>query len=222
MNTKVDFIPLDYQAPSEEELLKRSRSILKLLKKRRTVREFSTKPVPDEVIMNCIEAAGTAPSGAHMQPWHFVVVRDAGIRKQIREAAEKEERANYELRYSEEMKQDIARLETHFEKPYLEHAPVLIVVFKESYRIDENHVRRKNYYVNESVGIATGMLITALHYSGLVALPHTPSPMKFLNNILQRPRNEVPTIIFPVGYPADGITVPNLKRKPLEEIVTLF
>ena len=222
MNNKVDFVPLDYRAPTEEELLNRSQAFLKMMKKRRTVREFSTRPVPDEVIINCIEAAGTAPSGAHMQPWHFVVVKDPVIKRQIREAAEKEEKTNYEMRYSAEMKMDIARLETRFEKPYLEEAPVLIVVFKESYRIDENQVRRKNYYVNESVGIATGLLITALHYSGLVALPHTPSPMKFLNGILKRPSNEVPTVLFPVGFPDDDITVPDLKRKPLESITTVF
>ncbi|MDG5767736.1 nitroreductase family protein [Balneolales bacterium ANBcel1] len=222
MSHNVNFLPLEYRKPSEQELLKRSREFLLLMKRRRTVRDFSEEPIPDEVVMNCIEAAGTAPSGAHMQPWHFVVVRDAGIKKQIREAAEKEERMNYELRFSGSMKEDIARLETNFEKPYLEKAPVLIAVFKESYRVDENGVRKKNYYVNESVGIATGLLITALHNAGLVALPHTPSPMKFLNTILKRPSNETPTVLFPVGYPADDISVPDLKRKPLNEIVTVY
>lgn len=222
MASKVNFLPLDYQKPTPDELIERSRSFLNLMKKRRTVRDFSEEPVPDEVIMNCIEAAGTAPSGAHKQPWHFVVIKDPSIKNEIRHAAENEERQNYESRFSAEMKQDIAQLETHFEKPYLEKAPVLIAVFKESYRVDEHQVRRKNYYVNESVGIAAGMLITALHTAGLVALPHTPSPMKFLNRILKRPSNETPVILFPAGYPGADIKVPDLKRKPLKEIVTVF
>ncbi len=221
MTDKVSFSPLNYHKPDTQELIDRSGSFLELMKKRRTVREFSSEPVPDEVIYNCIEAAGTAPSGAHMQPWHFVVVKNPEIKRQIRLAAEKEERTNYEMRYSEEMKKDISRLETNFEKPFLEHAPVLITVFKESYRL-ENQVRKKNYYVNESVGIATGMLITALHYSGLVALPHTPSPMRFLNQILKRPGNEVPTVLFPVGYPAENTKVPDLRRRPRNEILTVI
>ncbi|MDI6400645.1 nitroreductase family protein [Balneolaceae bacterium ANBcel3] len=222
MNKSISYQPLSYEKPSKEELLKRSEAFLDLMKKRRTVREFSPEPVPDEVILNCIEAAGTAPSGAHLQPWHFVVVKNREIKKEIREAAEHEERINYEMRFSENMKQDIAMLETNFQKPFLEAAPVLIAVFKESYRIDDHQVRRKNYYVNESVGIATGLLITALHYAGLVALPHTPSPMRFLNKILNRPANETPVILFPVGYPKEDTTVPELHRKPLEEIVTRF
>ncbi len=221
MQKSINFSPLEYEKPSPGEILERSRSFLKLMKIRRTVREFSDEPVPDEVLMNCIEAAGTAPSGAHMQPWHFVLVKDPQIRKQIRIAAEKEERTNYEMRYSEEMKKDIEKLETNFEKPYLEHAPSLIAVFKESYRI-ENQIRRKNYYVNESVGIATGLLITALHYSGLVTLPHTPSPMRFLNEILHRPGNESPILLLPVGYPAEGTCVPDLQRKPMEKLLTVF
>ncbi len=221
MADKINFSPLEYEKPSADELLQRSRLFLELIKKRRTVREFSDEPVPEEVIRNCIEAAGTAPSGAHMQPWHFVVVRDPDIKKQIRLAAEKEERINYEMRYSDEMKKDIEKLETNFEKPFLEHAPVLIAVFKESYRI-ENHIRRKNYYVNESVGIATGFLITALHYAGLVCLPHTPSPMRFLNEILHRPGNESPTVVLPVGYPSENTRVPDLNRKPLSQIMSEF
>jgi iodotyrosine deiodinase len=221
MTSKFPFSPLEYIKPSELELEEHSRSFLELMKKRRTVREFSDESVPENVIRNCIEAAGTAPSGAHMQPWHFVVVRDPQIKKQIRLAAEKEERINYEMRYSDEMKKDIEKLETNFEKPFLEHAPVLIAVFKESYRI-ENNIRRKNYYVNESVGIATGLLITALHYAGLVCLPHTPSPMRFLNEILKRPGNESPTIILPVGFPAEGTRVPDLNRKPLSQILSEF
>lgn len=222
MTNKVNFLPLEYEKPGQDELIEHSRSFLQLMKKRRTVRNFSPEPIPDEVIMNCIEAAGTAPSGAHMQPWHFVVVKNAGIKKEIRQAAEKEERNNYEMRFSEEMKQDIARLETHIEKPFLEEAPVLIAVFKQSYRLDKNNIRRTNYYVNESVGIATGLLITALHVAGLVSLPHTPSPMKFLNDILKRPFNETPTVLLPVGYPVENTHVPALKRKPLEEIVSVF
>ncbi len=221
MTSQIPFSLLEYKKPTVEELNERSLSFLQLMKKRRTVREFSDESVPQEVIRNCIEAAGTAPSGAHMQPWHFVVVRDREIRKQIRFAAEKEERINYEMRYSDEMKKDIEKLETNFEKPFLEDAPVLIAVFKESYRI-ENNIRRKNYYVNESVGIATGLLITALHVAGLVCLPHTPSPMRFLNEILKRPGNESPTVILPVGYPAENTRVPDLNRKPLDQILTEF
>lgn len=221
MQNKTDFLPLEYQRPSREEQMERSRSFLELMKKRRTVREFSPDPVPDEVIINAVEAAGTAPSGAHMQPWHFSIVKDPAVKKQIRQAAENEERTNYEMRYSEQMKKDIARLETHFEKPFLEEAPVLITVFKQSYRV-VNQVRQKNYYVNESVGIAAGLLITALHYSGLMALTHTPSPMRFLNHILKRPVNESPILLIPVGYPAENTRVPNLKRKPLKEITSIF
>ncbi len=221
MTSKIPFSPLEYIKPTANQLMEQSQSFLDLMKKRRTVREFSDEPVPEEVIRNCIEAAGTAPSGAHMQPWHFVVVRDPEIKRQIRQAAENEERINYEMRYSDEMKKDIEKLETNFEKPFLEHVPVLIAVFKESYRI-ENHIRRKNYYVNESVGIATGLLITALHYSGLVTLPHTPSPMRFLNEILKRPGNESPTVLLPVGYPAENTQVPDLQRKPLGQIMTVF
>lgn len=221
MALKINFTRLEYQKPSSDQLIKRSHSFLELMRKRRTIREFSDESVPEEVIRNCIETAGTAPSGAHMQPWHFVVVRDGEIRKQIRLAAEKEERMNYEMRYSDEMKKDIEKLETNFEKPFLEQAPVLIAVFKESYRI-ENHVRRKNYYVNESVGIATGLLITALHYAGLVCLPHTPSPMRFLNELLKRPANETPTVLLPVGFPAENTLVPDLQRKPMDKIFTEF
>lgn len=222
MTNPVDFIPFEYQKPDASELLKRSEEFLNVMKKRRTVREFSAEPVPDEVIWHCIEAAGTAPSGANKQPWHFVVVKDPERKKQIRLAAEQEEKLNYEIRFSEQTKQDIAMLETSFQKPYLEEAPVLIAVFKESWKIDSNQVRRKNYYVNESVGIATGILITALHLAGLVVLPHTPSPMKFLNMLLERPQNESPTVLLPVGFPADQSTVPDLARKPLNEIITVF
>lgn len=221
MSTKIPFHPLQYSKPEPDTLLERSRDFLEMIKKRRTVREFSPEPVPDDVIINCIEAAGTAPSGAHMQPWHFVMVKNPEIKKQIRIAAEQEEKTNYELRFSEEMKKDIMKLETNFEKPFLETAPVLIAVFKESYRI-ENQIRRKNYYVNESVGIATGLLITALHYAGLASLPHTPSPMRFLNEILRRPANESPIVLLPVGYPAENAQVPDLKRKPLDTILTVF
>lgn len=221
MTPDTSFQPLVYEKPSPKAQLEQSRFFLEQMKKRRTVREFSSESVPDQVIRNCIETAGTAPSGAHMQPWHFVIVKDPKIRKEIRLAAEEEERLNYETRYSNQMKEDIARLETTFEKPYLEHVPVLIAVFKQSYRL-ENNIRKKNYYVNESVGIASGMLITALHYAGLVTLPHTPSPMRFLNKILNRPANETPILLLPVGYPADGVHVPDLKRKKPDEILTVF
>ena len=201
-------------------MTRRARSFRKELQRRRTVREFSTKPIPDDVIRECIAAAGTAPNGANLQPWHFVVVQDATLKKEIREAAEKEEREFYENRATGEWLEDLLPLGTDRHKPFLEKAPCLIVIFSKNYGMDDKGKKKQHYYVKESVGIATGMLVTALHHSGLATLTHTPSPMGFLNKILDRPKNERPFLILVVGYPAKGVKVPDIRKKDLDEIVT--
>jgi iodotyrosine deiodinase len=192
------------------------------LQRRRTIRTFSTRPVPREIIEECIRAAGTAPNGANMQPWHFVVVSDPGVKKHIRAGAEEEEREFYERRASEEWLEVLAPLGTDWRKPFLEEAPYLIVIFGLSNTILPDGSKRKNYYVTESVGIAAGMLITAVHHAGLASLTHTPSPMGFLNKILGRPANERPFLVLVVGYPAEGTTVPDISKKQLEEIATFI
>lgn len=184
---------------------------------RRSCRDFSDAPVPREVIANIIKTASTAPSGAHKQPWFFVAVQDPTIKKKIRIAAEAEEKEFYESRAPEEWLEDLAPLGTNWQKPFLETAPWLIVAFRKSYEMEADG-RSKNYYVQESVGIACGMLITAIHQAGLVTLTHTPSPMNFLSEILERPQNEKPFLLLPVGFPAKDAMVPDLKRKALEEI----
>lgn len=200
----------------------RSARFLEELRRRRTVRDFSDRPVPREVIESCLLAAGTAPNGANRQPWYFVVVCNPDIKRAIREAAEEEERAFYGGGASDEWLEALEHLGTNSEKPFLERAPYLIVVFAESYEVNEEGERVKNYYVTESVGIATGMLITAVHRAGLVSLTHTPSPMGFLNEILGRPKNERPFLILVVGYPAPAAVVPDIKKKALEEIATFI
>ena len=214
---------ISYQALqfSEAEMLQRSRGFYELLDKRRTVRDFSDKPVPKEVIENIIMAASTAPSGAHKQPWTFCVVADPKIKSEIRKAAEEEEYINYHGRMSEEWLEDLAPLGTDEHKPFLEIAPCLIVVFKKVYDII-NGQKRKCYYVNESVGLACGMLLAAIHNAGLVALTHTPSPMNFLQKILNRPENEKPFLLIPVGYPADEVQVPDLVRKTKDDIIIYY
>ena len=192
------------------------------MKLRRTVREFSERPVPQLVIEECIRAAGTAPSGANMQPWHFAVVSDASIKQQIRIAAEQEEREFYEHKAPQEWLDALAPLGTDEHKPFLEAAPYLIVIFAQSYGLLPDGRKVKHYYAQESVGIATGILITALHLAGLVSLTHTPSPMGFLNQILGRPAQERPFLILVVGYPANDATVPVLMKKALEEIATFL
>lgn len=193
---------------------------LSRMKRRRTVREFSPEPLPESVIENCLRAAGTAPSGANLQPWHFAVVRDPAIKQQIRVAAEAEEREFYEQRAPQEWLDALAPLGTDASKPFLETAPCLIVVFAKAYELLPDGRRVKNYYVSESVGIATGFLIQALHQAGLATLTHTPSPMAFLNEILVRPPNERPTILLVVGFPADSARVPKITKKSLEEIAS--
>lgn len=217
------FMPLEFSRMPVEESIKRSEAILRLLKKRRTVRQFSSDPVPIEIIQNAIAAAGTAPSGANQQPWRFVVVRDPEIKQKIREAAEEEERESYEHRMSPEWLEALAPLGTDWHKPHLTEAPYIIVAFRLDYGVktlpNGGQQRVKHYYPGESMGIAVGMLISALHASGLATLTHTPSPMKFLNEILGRPSNERPFVILPVGYPAEDCVVPVVTKKPIDEIM---
>ena len=218
-----DFLPLlNFPIRSADELLSRATSFFDEMARRRSVRKFSSQPVPREVIEFCIRTAGSAPSGANQQPWHFVVVDDPATKRAIRAAAEEEERAFYSERAPEEWLEAIAPMGTDAQKPFLEDASALIIVFAESTGISPTGERVKNYYVSESVGIATGFLIAALHHAGLATLTHTPSPMRFLNEILERPANERPYVLIPVGYPADDATVPDIQRKPLAEIATFI
>ena len=215
------FVPLSgYVEYAESEMVERATVYLEELRKRRTVRDFSDRPVSREVIEACILAAGTAPNGANRQPWHFAVVADPEVKRTIREAAEEEEKEFYSGRAPKEWLKALEPLGTNEEKPFLERAPYLIVIFGESYALGEDGQKEKNYYVMESVGIATGMLITAIHRAGLVSLTHTPSPMGFLNEILGRPKNERPFLILVVGYPEGDATVPGIDKKSLQQICT--
>ncbi len=223
MGTPPGLVPLSsYVEFPANEMRQRASAFLREAQGRRTVRDFSDRPVPRDIIEMCVLAAGTAPNGAHRQPWRFVVVSDLEVKRAIRVAAEEEEKAFYGGRAPEEWLEALAPLRTDEEKPFLERAPYLIVIFGESYAVEEGGERSKNYYVTESVGIATGMLITAIHRAGLVSLTHTPSPMGFLNEILGRPENERPFLILVVGYPEPEATVPELQRKSLEEIATFI
>jgi len=213
------FIPLDYERMPVEVMLDRARAFYRLMNRRRSVREFSAEVPPRECIEYAIRTAGTSPSGAHRQPWRFVLIDDPNLRRKIRVAAEEEEWESYHHRFPQEWLDALVPLGTDEHKPFLETAPYLVVVFKESYGLAPDGKRIANYYVNESVGIACGLFIAALHYMGLVTLTHTPNPMGFLSRILHRPDNEKPYILFPVGYPAEEATVPDLVRKPLAEIV---
>ncbi|MBT4752863.1 MAG: nitroreductase family protein [Candidatus Marinimicrobia bacterium] len=210
-----------YNTLTESEMVEKSLLFLDEIILRRTVRDFSNKPVPLKIIMNAVKAAASAPSGANKQPWHFVIVKDSAVKKEIRFAAEKEEKEFYEHRAPDTWLEDLNQFETDWHKPFLELAPYLIVVFKKNYDLDEQ-VKRKNYYVNESVGIASGFLLVALHNAGLATLTHTPSPMGFLEKILDRPENEKAVLLIPVGYPAEDATVPDLKKKSFEEISTII
>jgi len=219
--TKYNFIPLkDFKEYSPDEMIERSKSFYNQTKKRRTVRDFSDKPVSKEVIENCIRTAGTAPSGANLQPWHFVVVSEPEIKRQIRIAAEEEEKEFYTKRAPKEWLEALAPLGTDEQKPFLEKAPHLIAIFSKSYDLLPDGRKVKQYYSQESVGIATGILITAVHNAGLVSLTHTPSPMNFLNEILGRPNNERPFLLLVVGFPEIDAKVPDIKKKKLSEIVT--
>lgn len=217
------FIPLtSWQERSPEEMAARAATFRRQMQHRRTVRYFSGRPVAREVIEDCLLTAGTAPSGANLQPWHFVVVSDPVIKQRIRTEAEKEEHEFYRNRAPQEWLDALAPLGTDEHKPFLETAPYLIVIFAQSYGVLPDGRKVKNYYVQESVGIATGMLITAVHNAGLVSLTHTPSPMGFLNEILGRPANEKPFLILVVGYPAADAVVPDIGKKPLEEMATFL
>lgn len=216
------FVSYQKETYEIDEMLTRSKRFFEWINQRRTIRDFSDRPVPKEVIENILIAAGTAPSGAHKQPWTFCVVSNPELKKQIREAAEKEEKESYNGRMSDEWLQDLAPLGTDWEKPFLETAPFLIVVFKRSYEVTENGKKHQNYYVTESCGIACGFLLAAIHDAGLGALTHTPSPMNFLAKLLRRPENEKPYLLIPVGYPATECFVPDIKRKVLEEIAVFY
>ena len=235
------FIPLHFEDRSPDQQLQRSQEFHQCLQKRRTIREFSSKPVPFELIENAVRAASSAPSGANQQPWRFVVVTNPEIRQRLRDAAEAEERDNYDRRFPEEWLAALRPLGTDWHKPFLTDAPYLIVVFRENWgeepTPEEEAVgaaqsppadgsaqaqsihRIKHYYVMESVGIAVGMLLAALHWCGLATLTHTPSPMGFLNEVLERPSNEKAYVVIPVGYPAEDARVPDIKRKPLDEVL---
>jgi nitroreductase len=216
---KPELIPLPgYEELPVEEMRRRARELHQLLRKRRTVRDFSARAVPREILEECLLAAGTAPSGANQQPWHFVVVSDPEIKKRIREAAEAEEREFYGGRAPDEWLEALSHLGTDEHKPFLEEAPYLIVIFAQSYGVRADGSKVKHYYVSESVGIATGLLIAAVHTAGLVSLTHTPSPMGFLNEILERPAHERPFLILVVGYPKEGARVPRIAKKGLGEI----
>ncbi len=208
----------EYRRFPLEQMQSRAAAFADDLQRRRTVRDFSDEPVPAQIIRDCIRAAGTAPSGANRQPWHFAVVGSAEVKRQIREAAEVEERAFYDERAPQAWLDDLAPLGTDADKPFLETAPWLIVIFAERFAEDDQGEKHKNYYVSESVGIATGMLLAALHNAGLATLTHTPSPMAFLRDILARPRNERPFLILVAGYPAQDVEVPDIQRKPLDAI----
>lgn len=216
------FVPLDFSPQEEVAMQQQARDFYQLMSKRRSVRDFSDKPIPASVLEDAILAAGTAPSGANMQPWHFVVVENSAIKAKIREAAEVEERELYENRASKEWLDALAPLGTDANKPFLEAAPALIAIFLKKATIDAEGQKHKNYYTSESVGIATGVLITALHQAGLSTLTHTPSPMKFLTEILQRPSNERPFLLLVVGYPTEAALVPNIQRLPLSDIATFL
>ena len=212
------FKKLDFKKFSQQEMLERSKSFLSEISSRRTVREFSNKIFPIEIIENCIKSAGTAPSGANKQPWSFTIIKDKKVKAKIRIAAEKEEKEFYGRRATKEWLEDLNQFGTNWEKPFLETVPYLIIVFKQIYDVNETGSQRKNYYVNESVGIASGFLLAALHNAGLATLTHTPSPMNFLGKILNRPENEKAYLLIPVGYPSEKAKVPNIKKKSFSEI----
>ncbi len=216
---KRKFIPFNRPLElNDDEMIQCSSQFYEHLKSRRTIREFKTKDVPQQVIDDCLRTAGTAPSGANQQPWHFVVIRDPSIKQQIRAAAEEEERNFYAGRAGTTWLDTLVPLGTDANKPFLEEAPVLIAIFEQKFRVNQAGKKVKHYYAKESVGIATGMLITALHQVGLATLTHTPSPMNFLTKILERPSGERPFLLLVVGHPADGVEVPNIVKRDLKDI----
>ncbi len=212
--------PLEFHSKPQKEMQAAASAFYDMVRTRRTVRDFSDQAVPREIIEDCVRAAGTAPSGAHRQPWHFAVISDPELKHKIREGAEEEEREFYESRAPQDWLDALAPLGTDANKPFLEIAPYLIVIFGEKFSKDEENNKQKNYYVSESVGIATGILITALHNAGLATLTHTPAPMKFLNELIGRPATEKPYMILVTGYPAENAEVPAIARKSLAEIAS--
>lgn len=220
--TENGFTPLRFTELDSQTMHQRARQLFEELNERRTVREFSDKPVDKAVIEWIIKTASTAPSGANKQPWTFCVISNPDMKAQIREAAEKEEYTNYHGRMSEDWLDDLKKFGTNWQKPFLTTAPYLIVAFKKSYDLAADGTKEKNYYVNESVGLACGMLIAAIHHAGLVTVTHTPSPMGFLQEILGRPENERAFLLLPVGYPAEGAAVPVISRKGLGEVAVWF
>lgn len=221
MEKTYPYVPYTKESYPQPEMIERSKTFYKWMDQRRTVRDFSSQPIAKEVLENLVLTASTAPSGAHKQPWTFCVVTNPDLKKQIRLAAEKEEYESYHGRMTDEWLDDLAPLGTNWEKPFLETAPALIIVFKRVYEI-ENDQKKNNYYVTESVGLAAGFLLTAIHHAGLVALTHTPSPMNFLCKLLARPENERPFLLIPVGYLANNTQVPDLKRKTLEQMHVFY
>jgi iodotyrosine deiodinase len=213
------FVPYEFERLPPERMRERARAFHEYMDARRSVRDFSADPVPRELVEQAVRTASTAPSGAHRQPWTFVLVGDPGLKREIRIAAEREERISYEGRMSDEWLEALRPLGTDWRKPFLETVPWIVVIFEQLWGEGEDGGRRKHYYVRESVGIACGLFIAALHNMGLATLPHTPSPMGFLSEILGRPRNERPYILFPIGYPAAGARVPDLRRKPLGQVL---
>lgn len=211
-----------YLAHTVADPLSTSLKYRELLEKRRSIRFFSEKPVSKQIIENILMTASSAPSGANKQPWTFCVISSTSLKAKIREAAEKEEYVNYNGRMSDAWLEDLKKFDTNWEKPFIDIAPWIVIIFKHSYELKENEVKATNYYVNESVGIAAGMLISAIHNSGLVTLTHTPSPMDFLSKLLERPKNEKPFLLLPIGYPAEDATVPELKKKSADEVIVWF
>ena len=212
------FKKLRFKKFSGVEMRSRSKDFLSEIKSRHTIRDFSDKKISIEIIYNCVKAAASSPSGANKQPWHFVIVKDNETKKQIRIAAEKEEKEFYTHRATKEWLQDLNQFGTDWKKPFLEIAPYLIVVFRKKYDVGKQGNKKKNYYVNESVGIASGLLLAALHHSGLATLTHTPSPMGFLSDILNRPKNETAFLLIPAGLPSDSAMIPDITKKSFDEI----
>ena len=218
----MSFKKLQFQKITFEEMDYNANNFLQKVSSRRSVRDFSKDNFPIEIIKNCIKSASTAPSGANKQPWHFVIVKDSKIKRKIRKAAEIEEKEFYGGRAPQEWLDDLNQLGTDWKKPFLEEAPYLIVVFSKKFDINDDGTNTKNYYVSESVGIASGLLLIALHNAGLVTLTHTPSPMSFLSEILNRPLSDKPYLIIPVGFPSENAEVPNIKKKTFKEICTIL
>ncbi len=223
MNTATDnHVPFQFPEIEETEIQQRSDDFYRFMHQRRSIREFSSRPVAREIIDTIIKTAGSAPSGANKQPWTFCVISNKELKSKIRKSAEAEEFTSYNGRMSEEWLKDLEPFGTNHVKEFIDVCPYIIVVCKKAYDVDAHGARHTNYYVNESVGIAVGFLLAAIHNAGLVSLTHSPSPMNFLQDLLERPENERPYLLIPVGYPADNAKVPNISRKPLHDIAVFY